>query len=73
MSSACVTWNGKHAFEPRYDEVEIPGALETMLKAYCYSEVDRSKYLRKVYVQDVCPHCGEVVDRPNVPIGSTKA
>lgn len=67
MDTSCPgSWLGVHKYRARYDEVEIPGALERLVKAqkeYPYNAFTRADYLTKRYVQDVCSRCGDVIGR----------
>jgi hypothetical protein len=65
MINQCVSFTGKHKYEARYDEVEIPGALKTYTDKL-YKGFTRDYYIRKVYVHDICVHCGDVVDRIDI-------
>ena len=68
--SKCITLFSIHEYKARYDEVEIPGALDKLTGRSYASDIphiDRALYIRKVYVQDVCVHCGDVIDRLEPP------
>jgi hypothetical protein len=63
---SCTSWTGRHKYQARYDEKEIPGALKTLTGINAIGDVDRparEDYILRIYVQDVCVHCGDVVDR----------
>ena len=49
----------RHRYRPRYDEkqVQLPGNLKSVEVS------DRSYWIMKVYVRDVCCHCGDTVER----------
>jgi len=66
MSNQCTNWTGKHKYEGRYDEVpnDLVGEIIRKLIENKYNFKARD-YLttRKVYVCDICKHCGDTIDR----------
>lgn len=65
MTQKCLTFTGRHRFEPRYDERPVrergqPSAFE---REFGPSMFGRRVFTRKTYVHSVCRHCGQVVER----------
>jgi hypothetical protein len=52
-----------HAFEPRYDEVPTDIEVSRYMIWALSEKRLRSLMVRKVYVKDVCKHCGTTITR----------
>lgn len=64
--SYCTSLTGKHRYEPRYDETPIDfdfGDLPVQVRVGMSAKEARSFLFRRIYVCDVCRHCGDVIDR----------
>jgi len=69
----CVSWTGRHNYQPVYDEVpsgmhpnellHLPYDTRSNLKP---ADARAFLVVRK-YVQHVCLYCGDVVERPGAP------
>lgn len=62
----CNSLTGRHKYEPRFDEV--PTGIDLLKLPYHLNVKEaRSLLFRRVYVQDVCRYCGDVVERLTDP------
>lgn len=60
MTHICTETN--HKFEPRYDEVPNE-KIDNDTVFFANSKDKRELSLRRVYVKDVCIHCGKEIKR----------
>jgi hypothetical protein len=60
----CVSWSGQHQYEPRYDESPNVQGAEVLKASFAAGQLGRWRLEPlKIYVCDVCRHCGDVIDR----------
>lgn len=67
--TSCTSWYG-HNFQPRYDEstdiksgCDVFGSRAEFTKINVLDFINALKVTKKVYVHDICIHCGETVKR----------
>lgn len=66
MNTRCAAsiW-GAHKYEARYDEKPDEVAAETVRIAIAARvQFSTQSTVVRTYIQDVCIHCGDVIDRP---------
>jgi len=64
MSDRCpASFWGSHAYEARYDEQPNAAFFKFLERASKARGLDRENMTIRIYVHDVCVHCGDVVDR----------
>lgn len=62
----CTSWLG-HKYESRYEDVPMPSSPERLKMAEGGANRGNKVILQatyRVYVQDVCVRCGDVIERP---------
>tara|TARA_R100001530_G_scaffold1886_1_gene3248 strand:- start:23236 stop:23430 length:195 start_codon:yes stop_codon:yes gene_type:complete len=62
MFRTCRDGVSNHKFEPRYDEMEINRPPMSLKSEGGHSTKDiRKLFVKKVYVKDICVHCGKEI------------
>jgi len=67
MTRCPASWLGCHRYEAQYDEVPDVEAIKAATAMVVSAHEQRAEVSigtnRNVYVQSVCRHCGDVIDR----------